>query len=59
MKAYKIGISTQDLLVMNYMDAVVEYADKARREDNRLFAELALRNWETGQNRIKEIEKND
>lgn len=58
-KAYDISYKSEDLLVMNFMNAVVEFADRARREDSPFYAELAKRNWEQGNNRIKEIEKKD
>ena len=55
-KAYDISYKSDDLLVINFMNAVVEFADKARREDCPIYAELAKRNWEQGNIRIKEIE---
>lgn len=58
-KAYDISYKSEDLLVINFMNAVVEFADRARREDSPFYAELAKRNWEQGNNRIKEIEKKD
>ncbi len=58
-KAYEISYKSSDLLVINFMNAVVEFADRARREDSPFYAELAKRNWEQGNNRIKEIEKKD
>lgn len=54
-KAYEISYKSSDLLVINFMNAVVEYADKARREEEPFYAELAKRNWVQGNNRIKEI----
>lgn len=58
-RAYKISYQSDDLLVINYMNAVVEFADKARREDSLYFAKLAKRNFEVGNKRILEIGDNN
>lgn len=53
-EAYRLTQTSLDIGIINAMSAVVEFADKARRQDSAYFADLAKKNFELGKNIIKQ-----